>query len=491
MAGGVFGTRSQQGDYQFYAAVAAVEVIIQHMVLEAMSKGRGGYPNRRKTGTRNARWATDVAQIGHPIERNRDGRIYGFYRDRAAADKAAAGWNARAGHHAIVVPAWYEDEGASPWETTEGRDEMDEAYRAAGVRRPDWLQQLYDGDSVIGGIGQTPVGVPTDGGFPSEPKIAAVPEPEAVNRESADPEPAEILSVDPQDALMLLRDMVAAIANSDRTVEQLVVLLWALGRARAFQPRLARYGDVREELNGVLQELTAESDPVQVWLELAEWSQWWQIEVPSLADRLGDLNLQAGLALSIYELAALDSEWTARAAQVLRDAIGSSPELSDVLVTVGLAAPPDTAAPSDAQPRKIPVEQHITEQYSVEYDALAATTRLRREGMLQNRYVQHLRALGHEVCSYEIPIDGQKFRADIYDETAEELIEVKSSIDRVTMRLALGQILDYARVLQPTVCTVLVPEQPADGLVALFNDHGVQIVWAMPTGEFRCRQEKK
>jgi hypothetical protein len=454
------------------------------MVMEAMSKGRGGYPNRRKTGTRNARWATDVAQIGHPIERNRDGRIYGFFRDRVAADKAAAEWNAKPGHHAIVVPAWYEDEGASPWETPEGRDEMDEAYRAAGVERPDWLQQLFDPDGDIGSVGQTLIGVPTDWVPPAEPKAVAEPEAKAGNLDTADPEPVEVLSVDPQDALMLLRDMVAAIVNSDRTVEPLVVLLWALGRARAFEPRLARYGDVRTELNDVLLEWAPEFDPVQVWLDLAEWPQWWQIEVPSLADPAGELNLQAGLALSIHELAALAPGWTPQAAQVLRDAIGSSPELSDVLVTVGLAEPPETAAPADAQPRKIPVEQHVAEQYTVEYDALAATTRLRREGMLQNRYVQHLRSLGHEVCSYEIPIDGQNFRADIYDETADELIEVKSSIDRVTMRLALGQILDYARVLQPKVRTVLVPEQPADGLVALFNDHLVRIVWSTPTGEF-------
>lgn len=446
------------------------------MVLEAMSKGRGGYENRRKTEGRNARWATDVAQTGDPNERNRDGRIFAFCRGRADADRDAAKWNAKPGHHAIVVPAWYEDEGASPWETPEGRDEMDEAYRAAGVERPDWLQQLFDRGGAIGPGGQTLIGRPADQGLPAELTAVAATEAEARQPVTADTEPADVLSADPQDALMMLRDMVTAIVDNDRTVGPLVVLLWALGRARAFESRLVRCGDVRTGLDDLLLKWAPEIDLVQVWLDLAEWSQWWQIDVPSVADPAGELNLQAGLALSIYELAALAPDWTAQAAQVLRDAIGPSPELSDVLVTVGLAGPPETVAPADARPRKIPVEQHVVDRYTVEYDALAATTRLRREGMLQNRYVQQLRSLGHGVCSYEIPIDGQIFRVDMYDETTEELIEVKSSIDRVTMRLALGQVLDYARVLQPKLRTVLVPERPADGLVALFDDHGVGLV---------------
>ncbi|WP_280827689.1 hypothetical protein [Mycobacterium sp. OTB74] len=356
---------------------------------------------------------------------------------------------------------------------------MDAAYLAAGVPRPDWLQELFDRDGDIGANRQDPGGEPV-GRDPAAEPVALTAE-----TDTADPEPVEEDSIDPQDALIMLRDMVAAISQEGRTVEPLVVLLWALGRARAFQPQLTRYGDVVGELSELLLAWAPESDPVQVWLDLAAaWPQWWQIVMPTSAEASEAPNLQGGLSNSIYELAALDTSWNLQAEQVLRDAIGPGPELSDLLVTVGLAAPPQAAAPVGAQPYKVPVEQNIVEEYTVEYDAMASTTRLRREAMLQNRYVEHLRAQGHAVCGYRIPIDGQYFRADLYDGTTDELIEVKSSVDRVTMRLALGQILDYARVLRPTLCTVLVPERPADGLIDLFGDHEVRLVWPTEAGEF-------
>jgi hypothetical protein len=94
--------------------------------------------------------------------------------------------------------------------------------------------------------------------------------------------------------------------------------------------------------------------------------------------------------------------------------------------------------------------------------------------------VTYLEAKGHKLSRHQIASDGTYLYTDIYDATTDDLIEVKSSTDRVTMRLALGQILDYAELIEPspTIRTVLVPRQPTRTIIDLFKQHGVRIVWA-------------
>ncbi|MXP24364.1 hypothetical protein GIY30_23870 [Gordonia sp. HNM0687] len=76
----------------------------------------------------------------------------------------------------------------------------------------------------------------------------------------------------------------------------------------------------------------------------------------------------------------------------------------------------------------------------------------------------------HTVMTYRIPTpSGAVLATDLYDVTADDLIEVKSSIDRETLRLALGQILDYERFIRPKLRTLLVPERPAQEMIDLFS----------------------
>ena len=266
-----------------------------------MSKGRGGIENRRTTGRPNARWATDVARHGYWREKTREGLIFEFYPSRTSAAAAAAKWNAKPGYHAIVVPAWYEGISSSPWETPEGRDGMDAAYRDAGVPRPDWLQQLFDRDGQPETKHDVAVPQPADGaGAPGSVAETDNSLTEATTGSDDD--------LDPVEAMKLLSDMVAEFTQSGRTVEPLVVLLWSLGGARAFGPRMKRYGDVREELTELLVDWEPEPDPLQAWLELAAWPQWWQITLPAPTDPAGELALEGGLTNAIYDLAALDDE---------------------------------------------------------------------------------------------------------------------------------------------------------------------------------------
>lgn len=52
------------------------------------------------------------------------------------------------------------------------------------------------------------------------------------------------------------------------------------------------------------------------------------------------------------------------------------------------------------------------------------------------------------------------------------------------MRLALGQVLDYAHIVGPALQTVVVPKPPAKGIVALYGRHDVRIVWPDGAGGF-------
>jgi hypothetical protein len=132
----------------------------------------------------------------------------------------------------------------------------------------------------------------------------------------------------------------------------------------------------------------------------------------------------------------------------------------------------------------VPVENSFTEQFSTAYQAMAAAERTRREATVQRNYQEYLEAQGHTVTRKRIIVDGQTLYSDLYDEDADDLIEVKSLNDRVTMRLALGQILDYAFIVKPAILTVVVPKRPAEGIIRLYRKHLVRVVWLDAHGGF-------
>ncbi|WP_238419507.1 hypothetical protein [Gordonia sp. 'Campus'] len=123
-----------------------------------------------------------------------------------------------------------------------------------------------------------------------------------------------------------------------------------------------------------------------------------------------------------------------------------------------------------------PVNGNVAEVFEITTDRSTAE-RLRREADLQERYRQHLLARGHEVMRYEIRTpSGAVLATDLHDITDDDLIEVKSSVDRETMRLALGQILDYARFVNPKRRTLLVPEMPPHEMADLFSTLAIRVV---------------
>jgi hypothetical protein len=117
--------------------------------------------------------------------------------------------------------------------------------------------------------------------------------------------------------------------------------------------------------------------------------------------------------------------------------------------------------------------RHPTNEAVVNAESPAAE---RREAELVRRYVAFLQASGYPVDRRRIPYPGvdSSLLIDVFDRRRRELVESKSSASRQHVRLALGQLFDYARYIEHDSLAVLLPSDPGQDLVELL--HGVNVV---------------
>jgi hypothetical protein len=128
---------------------------------------------------------------------------------------------------------------------------------------------------------------------------------------------------------------------------------------------------------------------------------------------------------------------------------------------------------------EVPIENLWTEKAFVapsheEYEAE------RREQALVRDYEAHLLTQRHEVCRLKIVPAGEAkpIFCDLYDKTANVLVEGKGSVTRSALRMAVGQLADYRRFVSPAPqLAILVPEEPRSDLRALLDSEGIAIVW--------------
>lgn len=124
-----------------------------------------------------------------------------------------------------------------------------------------------------------------------------------------------------------------------------------------------------------------------------------------------------------------------------------------------------------------PVEERIRDSYEVapRMDTVYAE---RRESELVERFVAWLRGKGSTVTAHHYPIVQPPLRNDLADETNLQLWEAKASVSRSSIRMALGQLLDYLRFEPPAWRGgVLLPHPPSDDLVALIRTSGHAVAW--------------
>jgi hypothetical protein len=155
---------------------------------------------------------------------------------------------------------------------------------------------------------------------------------------------------------------------------------------------------------------------------------------------------------------------------------------------------PVTANPSGPQSRlesalrtpveEVPVELIWTERFFVnpaaeEYEAE------RREQVLVRNLESFLRARGHDVARLKIVPAGERrpLFCDLIDRTSGTLVEAKGSVARESIRMAIGQLIDYRRFAPEGVrLCVLVPERPRDDLVRLLESAGIDAIWPAEGG---------
>jgi hypothetical protein len=131
----------------------------------------------------------------------------------------------------------------------------------------------------------------------------------------------------------------------------------------------------------------------------------------------------------------------------------------------------------------VPVEEHNTEKTFVDPDREPYEAE-RRESKLVQEFKTHMEAQGHTVERLKIlPVgEAKPLFTDLYIKDAGVLIEAKGSTDRIAIRMAIGQLMDYRRFIDSSArCAVLLPSMPREDLVKLL--HSAQIAIYHPTGK--------
>jgi hypothetical protein len=133
----------------------------------------------------------------------------------------------------------------------------------------------------------------------------------------------------------------------------------------------------------------------------------------------------------------------------------------------------------EARVEDVPIEQRWTEKAYVAPGQKADVTE-RREHDLVLAFRDHLLSKGHEVVRLKIvPSDEAKpLFADLLDRTGNTLFEAKGTVERGSIRMAVGQLLDYRRFLEPGPrLAVLLPSLPRQDLRDYLQSAGIGLIW--------------
>jgi hypothetical protein len=148
-------------------------------------------------------------------------------------------------------------------------------------------------------------------------------------------------------------------------------------------------------------------------------------------------------------------------------------------------APPDPPAGQTPPPvtEEVSVEAHNTESYEV--SGQTTRTAVRREQPLVVAYKHWMEDRGSEIVRlrFRPPGSPANLYNDIYDRTRNHLIEGKADATRASVRMAIGQLMDYRRFAPPTArLAVLTERRPHRDLEALLAGLDISCVWRRSDG---------
>ena len=128
------------------------------------------------------------------------------------------------------------------------------------------------------------------------------------------------------------------------------------------------------------------------------------------------------------------------------------------------------------------LEAHNTERYLARSHT-ETIEKERREQPLVQRYADYLRRQGSEVVRYTCQVGSSRLACDAFDVTNNVLIEAKSSTDRNSIRLAVGQLYDYRRFHDPEPrLRILLPRSPGADLARYLTQARVELVYPKGSG---------
>lgn len=145
--------------------------------------------------------------------------------------------------------------------------------------------------------------------------------------------------------------------------------------------------------------------------------------------------------------------------------------------------PPKAELPTEleiaARVELVPSEVNLVLDFEYETTPRAGRIASRDEAKLVLQFENWLRNQGHDLQRARIPIEGQRHSlvTDTYDVTAQVLYEAKSGSDRATVRLGIGQLMDYLRFLPEARGALLLPEEPAPDLRSLIASCGFGLAY--------------
>ncbi len=138
---------------------------------------------------------------------------------------------------------------------------------------------------------------------------------------------------------------------------------------------------------------------------------------------------------------------------------------------------------SDDPVKVVPIEQHLTERMVIEPNREPYEAE-RREQPLVRELMAHLRGQGHQVNRLQLRPKGEPapLFCDLFDTTTNTVVEAKGSVSRAAIRMAVGQLADYSRLVDPPPRRmILVPEEPRADLLDLAASADIGVTW--PDGE--------
>lgn len=256
------------------------------------------------------------------------------------------------------------------------------------------------------------------------------------------------------------------------------------------------FGDIEKEANALIGRFVSSSSPPR-----SQYPFWrlrhdgfWEI------DNAASLELNSSGDPKITDLRSADhrGRWTAAAAEELR-AVGGEVFLELVLDRY---FPEDKQAVRDALGLQtgdadgdahlpatvttvsvdaVPVEALKREQ--AEFERAACGSATQREGQLTTRFESYLKAHGRVVRRYRITSPGSSsLYSDLADVTENVLYEAKGTAERMSVRLALGQVLDYGRYVDGSRLAVLLPDHPPADMLSLLESLDIGCVVETPPG---------